>query len=788
MNRKAFVMMVLLAVSILAAAGFVSLTRTHEVSPNKPDTARHTNRLISESSPYLLQHAHNPVDWYPWGQEAFEKAKKEDKPVFLSVGYSSCHWCHVMESESFENEEIAKLLNEHFVCIKVDREERPDIDDIYMLATQLLTGSGGWPMSVFLTPEGKPFYAGTYFPRRQFESVLTQIADAYANRRKEVDEAADQITDRLRELAAGRFKSGPIPPARTVEDAVRSLMRRFDREHGGFSDKPKFPPYNDLRLLIDEYRRTKDDSALLMVTRTLDAMALGGVYDHLGGGFHRYSTDERWLVPHFEKMLYDNALLARVYADAWTITKNPLYRERATQTLDWVLREMHDKGGGFYSALDADSEGEEGKFYAWTKQEILRALGRGEGELFCRVYNIEAGGNFAEEASGRKTGSNIPYLKKPIDKLAAGMKQADLPDRMSKAHAKLLALRGKRVRPGLDDKVLTGWNGLMIGSLAFCGRVLSEPRYTKAGSTAADFILKHLYEKKLLRRYRHGKAGVTAFLDDYAYLSSGLLDLYDATRDEKWRGVARRLADEMLDRFSDPKDGGFYSTSEHHEEILIRLKDVYDSALPSSNGMASEVLLGLYLLTGEAAYKDEAARTIRTFSAAIQRSPASTVTLTRVLAAYHDDGGKLKGPVPAEQPPTLVQKGPVKASLTVPRVSSDGAGTLLVRVDIDRGWHINSHKPIQTYLIPTRVTVSGSGISAGEPTYPAGKLVTLGFSPERLSVYEGRVEIRVPFRVQSSGSVGGTRVAVRLNYQPCNDKTCLEPVDIELRAVIPLQR
>ena len=782
MKRRSMIVKLSVLITFLTATGLVTVNRQHEPFSGASDRESQTNRLISESSPYLLQHARNPVDWYPWGEEAFEKARKENRPIFLSVGYSACHWCHVMERECFEDEGIAKLLNEHFVSIKVDREERPDVDEVYMLATQLMTGRGGWPMSVFMTPDGKPFFTGTYFPREQFASLLSQIADAYANRHAEIREAADQFAVKLRQAAAGQFKPGPLPSEDVAADAIRSLEGRFDRRHGGFSQKPKFPPYNDLLLLMDDYARTDSESALGMVTRTLDEMALGGVYDHLGGGFHRYSTDERWLLPHFEKMLYDNAMLARVYAQAWELTKNPLYRQRAADTLDWVLRDMRDKDGGFYSAVDADSEGEEGKYYVWTRAEILRILGEDLGDVFCQVYNVAEDGNYADEASGRRTGTNVIHLQRPLSELAAEMGVSDIEKPMAKARGKLLAVRGKRVAPGLDDKVLTGWNGLMIGSLAYCGRVLGEDGYTKAAASAADFVLKHLTKDGLHRRYRRGEAGVSAYLEDYAFLANGLLDLYDATGEKRWLDASRKLADEMLEGFHDSDDGGFYSTSHDGEQLLVRMKDAYDSAVPSSNGAAAEALLRLHRLAGNSDYRDKAVETFKALSSAIARSPASASTLVRSLADYYAEVGPTVAARPERRAPATVQKGPVTASLTTSPPAADGAEEVQVVVQIQPGWHINSHEPVQDYLIPTSVSVSGPGITAGEASYPPGELVTVGFSQESVSVYEGEVTLRVPFQRTKTPDEKRVRVTVRLSYQPCDDTTCLAPAEMALSA------
>ncbi|MBN2492720.1 MAG: thioredoxin domain-containing protein, partial [Planctomycetes bacterium] len=510
-----------------------------------PDRRPETNRLVREQSPYLLQHAHNPVDWYPWEPEAFAAAAARDVPIFLSVGYSTCHWCHVMAHESFENLAIARLLNEHFVPVKVDREERPDIDEMYLGATQVLTGHGGWPNSVWLTPDRRPFFAGTYFPpedrpdRPGFPTVLRRIAAWWATERRHVEAQADEVTDALRRMAGGSHMAGSGRAGRErVAAALAELRRTFDPRHGGFGTRPKFPPHGALALLLHEFELTGDRELLGMVTRTLDGLRLGGIHDHVGGGFARYATDERWFLPHFEKMLYDNAQLARAYVDAWRLTGTEDYRRAAERTFMWVLREMRHGEGAFYSAWDADSEGEEGKFYLWRRAEVREALGTAEGELFCRVYGVSEAGNYCEEATGRRPGTNIVYLEQPLEATAAreGLAPAALQARMDDALEKLRAVRSRRVRPHLDDKVLASWNGLMIGSLAHGGRVLGEPRYVAAAAAAARFVLAHLRAGGRLRRsWRAGEAKLNAYLDDHVFLAHGLLDLHEATGEAVWR-------------------------------------------------------------------------------------------------------------------------------------------------------------------------------------------------------------------------------------------------------------
>ncbi len=712
--------------------------------------ASHTNRLIHETSPYLLQHAHNPVDWYPWGPEAFARAKKEDKPVFLSVGYSSCHWCHVMEHESFENDDVAAILNQFFVCIKVDREERPDIDEIYMTATQLMTGRGGWPNSVWLLPDGRPWFAGTYFPREDsagragFKTLLNKLADFWKTRRPDVEKQADQLAEAIRQSAVLADGSGGAAAdeeslRKLVNVAVDEMRRTYDARNGGFGSSPKFPPHTLLNLLLEEYAWTNDKSLLAMATGTLDAMALGGIHDHIGGGFHRYSTDERWFLPHFEKMLYDNAQLARVYAEAFRITSNQLYAAVARDTCDWVLREMTDQEGGFYSALDADSAGEEGKFYVWTREEILDVLGKGEGETFCAAYNITESGNYHEEATGHATGANIPYLTSPATEDFSG------------ARKKLLAVRSKRTWPGLDDKVLCSWNGLMIGALARAGVILGEPRYVDAAKKAAAFIQKRMTtEKGLLRSYRAGKAQVPAYLDDYVFLAGGLLDLHEATGDEKYLVESRALLEVVSDRFTDGH-GAFFYASADHEQLLARTKDPFDQAVPSANAAAALVLLRL----GET---DRAAQCIQAFMPLIQRAPTGAATF--ILAAARCADRLAKKP----SDPSRAHKGPVTAELAA-------TGTeFTVTLTIDKGWHINSHKPEEEELIPTTVEVATNDVfRLDQIDYPSG------------ANYTGKKVIRGTLKMVKKAT---TNLEVTVTFQPCDESRCLKPEEVTL--VTPL--
>jgi uncharacterized protein len=604
------------------------------------------NRLAAETSPYLLQHKDNPVDWYPWGPEALGRAKDEQRPIFLSIGYSACHWCHVMEHESFENPRIARLLNESFISIKVDREERPDLDQIYMNAVQMMTGRGGWPMSVFLTPELQPFYGGTYWPETSrggmpgFDQILQAVAAAWRDRRPELTTQAAELTKHLISSQIPAATDGGLSE-RLLPSAVATLSRSFDPHHGGFGGAPKFPHPMDLRLLLRVWRREslspsmgegrregplRADSTLRIVTTTLDKMAAGGIYDHLGGGFHRYSVDERWLVPHFEKMLYDNALLASAYIDGYLATGNQDYACVARETLDYLLRDMTDPAGGIYSTEDADSEGEEGKFYVWTPAQVEAVLGREAAETFCYIYDVSEAGNFER--------SNILNLPKTIDQCAKirRLDPVQLRADLVTWRAKLLAARDERVRPGRDDKVLVSWNGLAIDSLAQAAGALDEPRYLAAAIMAADFILTKMRRSdgRLLHVWR-GEAKLDAYLDDYACLANGLISLYEAGFDERYMEEAVHLADIMLAHFADRDDGGFFFTADDHEALVARQKDWQDSSTPSGNAMAATVLLRLGKLTGRRDFSDAAIATLQAAVGLMERFPSAAGQMLAAL-------------------------------------------------------------------------------------------------------------------------------------------------------------
>jgi uncharacterized protein YyaL (SSP411 family) len=550
-----------------------------------------SNRLVNETSPYLLQHAENPVDWHPWGEEPLQKARAENKPIFLSIGYSACHWCHVMAHESFEDGGTAAILNEHFVSVKVDREERPDLDRIYMSAVQALTGRGGWPMSVFLTPDGQPFYGGTYFPPEarygmpSFADVLLAVADAWQNRRQEMVEGGERLAAAIeRQMAVVGGAGGEEFKRETLDTAFQDLVQGFDSVHGGWGAAPKFPQPMALEFLLRYHHTTGDPQALQMVTKTLDAMARGGMYDQLGGGFHRYSVDDHWLVPHFEKMLYDNAQLARVYLHAWQVTGEPFYRTIVEETLDYVVREMTSPEGGFYSTQDADSEGEEGRFFVWTPDEVRAVLGD-QADPFLSAYDVTERGNFE--------GKNILELVGSLEERHA----------LAGARRKLFELREERVHPGRDDKVLTSWNGLMLAAFAEAARVLEREDYREVAERNADFLLRELRtgDGRLQRTWKAGEAKLNGYLEDYSYLIEGLLEFYQTTFDPRWYVVAHELAETMIEHFRAPQ-GGFYDTSDDHEPLIVRPRELQDNAVPSGNGMAALVLSRLAGLAVEPRY------------------------------------------------------------------------------------------------------------------------------------------------------------------------------------------
>ena len=604
--------------------------KENKQSESKKIKAR-PNRLIHEKSPYLLQHAYNPVDWYPWGEEAFRRAKEDNKPIFLSIGYSTCHWCHVMAHESFENPEVARLMNEVFISIKVDREERPDLDNIFMSVCQMMTGSGGWPLTIIMTPDKNPFFATTYIPKKTrlgrvgLMELIPRLKKLWKTQHDELISRANQITMAIKQQISEYISIEELDET-TLKLAYAHLAMRFDNVYGGFSSAPKFPTPHNLLFLLRYWKRTGKEKALEMVERTLEAIQFGGIKDHIGFGFHRYSTDNRWILPHFEKMLYDQALLGMTYTEAYQATGKEKYAKTAHEIFTYVLRDMTSEEGGFYSAEDADSEGEEGKFYLWTKNEIKNVLDREESDLVFEIFNIEEDGNFYEEATGKKKGKNILHLTESLKEFSSSRKipEKELQKRMEEVRKKLYNYREGRIHPDKDDKILTDWNGLMIAALAKGARTLDERQYGEAAKRAADFILKNMRtsDGRLLHRYRDGQATIQAHVDDYAFLIWGLLELYEANFQVGYLRAIIELNKDLIDHYWDEDKGGFYFIADDAEEILVRQKSIYDGAVPSGNSVAMLDLLRLGRITANPDYEEKAAQIARTFSMNIKRSPS----------------------------------------------------------------------------------------------------------------------------------------------------------------------
>jgi len=757
---------------------------------------RRMNRLIREKSPYLLQHAYNPVDWYPWGAEAFFRARSEDKPVFLSIGYSSCHWCHVMERESFENEQIAAILNEHFVPVKVDREERPDVDEIYVSAVQLVTGSAGWPLSVFLTPDGEPFYGGTYFPPAVFADLLRQVAYLWRTQRPQVLQTAKELSNDLRALLSLRARKmrGEREPT-IFRTFLAQCMAGYDPQHGGFGDAPKFPPNTVLPVLLWMAEAWGSEEAGIMALHTLNKMADGGIHDHIGGGFHRYSTDERWLVPHFEKMLFDNAQLAWAYTRAYTLTGDPEYADVAHDTLQWMIREMRTDEGAFASALDADSPDGEGVFYTWTQNELYEVLDAETASLVCAIYNVQPEGNYREEATGRQTGRNILHRHVSRDELAQmlGIEEVlhiealpedvryqtvylELRERLQDAHARLREVRARRPAPARDDKVLTDWNGLAISVLAHAADALEHAAYLEVAEEAAEFIWQRLRDPQgnLLHRYRDGEAAIPAYLSDYALYGLGLVSLFEATGDSHWLERAIQLADQMIEKFHDAELGGFFETADEHTLLIVRHKSVQDRQLPSGNGAAAQLLANLsQLLIGDDPLRSEryaalAGETINAFWQLLQQVPSATSSL--LYAYLMLEGETMPKPDLKVDTHAPVQEGPVQVQV-IPQ--PDG---LMVLFHIEEGWHIQAAQPTRADLTPTRVEVQTDlPIEFGEPIWLPPTPYQVG--EERLMVYREQAVVIVPIAGFREGEPTEGYVRVRVVYQPCTDTECALPVE-----------
>ncbi len=635
-----------------------------------------SNRLSRETSPYLLQHANNPVDWYAWGDEALARAKQEDKPILLSIGYAACHWCHVMERESFENDAIATLMNQHYVCIKVDREERPDLDDIYMAATIAMTGHGGWPMTVFLTPEQKPFFAGTYYPpedghgRPGFPTLLQRIAEVWSEDRAGIEEQAGQLTHAVTSQLSGTAHA-PVS-SELIAAAVEQLAESYDGRWGGFGGAPKFPASSSLRLLLRFHARTGDKRALQMVRGTLDGMKNGGMFDHVGGGFARYSTDEKWHVPHFEKMLYDNAQLARVYVEAFQITKHSEYERVARETLDYTLREMQSDQGGFYSATDADSEGVEGKFFTFTRAQIAEILEEPQASYFCAYYDVSEPGNWPEEHT------NVLRTPRPLSEVATQFEltEAQLREELSTARLRVYSARKERVPPLLDDKILVSWNALMIGALSEAARLFGEPHYARAAERAADDLLLRLRRADggLYRTARGAKAHLNAYLEDYAYLGDALIDLYECGANVRFLAEARSLCERMIKDFRDIEGGGFYQTAHSHEQLIARSREAQDDALPNASAIAAQLCARLSFHLDSAELRTIAQATVESFGKLIARAPRAFVSTLSVIDLLEQGPTEVAILGESEEPRTRALWQAVAQVYLPQRIIAHGAG------------------------------------------------------------------------------------------------------------------
>ena len=743
------------------------MANADEAALKNPDGSwKWTNRLIHETSPYLLLHAHNPVEWYPWGDEALARAKKENKLIFLSVGYSTCYWCHVMEREVFSNPEIAAVMNKDFINIKIDREERPDLDEIYMTATQLLMQRGGWPNSVFLTPDLKPFYAGTYFPptdmpgRPGFPTILDAVHEAWVTREAEVIESASQISDTI-ELATSRGFTAlaATPLDRSLTTAALDYLRTtYSHAYGGFGGAPKFPSPANLEFLLSEYERVSDESLLKMVTYTLDMMAYGGMYDQIGGGFHRYSVDAKWLVPHFEKMLYDNAQLAKVYLHAYQLTQEDRYRRIAEEIFSFIFREMTAPEGGFYAALDAETDAEEGKYYVWTADEIQKILGKKGAARFAGVYGVDKGPNFE--------GNSVLYVPK-------GAAAEDTLKEVESAREKLLTTRFDREYPLLDTKIIVNWNGLMIDALAYGYQVLGKERYLIAASKAAQFILSTLKKPdgELCHTYTAGVVKQDVYLDDYAFFVQGLLGLYQATGDEEWLNSAKELTDAMIQLFWDNKNGGFYYTKADAKHLIVRTKKPYDSAIPSGNAVAVA-----NLLTFGTDYLGYAEETLRIFAKSMSQSPSSFMYMHFALNRYLTAGEEVGTAIPSF----------VSATAEV-NAENKGIYDVMLQLDIATGWHINANPAGQDNLIPTTITVNTEiSLEIADVAYPKGRSTRFEFSSESLNVYEE--SLTIPLRLKQKPNTKHDKnvpITLQLTYQLCNETECLLPQTLDIPLEVP---
>ena len=791
------------------------MTQTHALHPHEHELKHadgswaYTNALAGETSPYLLQHAHNPVDWHPWGEAAFDLARREGRPIFLSVGYSTCYWCHVMERLVFENPRIAALMNEHFVNIKVDREERPDVDDIYMLSVQALSGQGGWPMSVFLTAPGaeggddpglKPFFAGTYYPpepahgRPSFPQLVEALSKAWREQRQEVIEQANEVTRRVRAHLGRRSEPGELT-VNMVSDAANQLMRSYDARHGGFGEAPKFPQPAHLLFLLKVHENNPNERLWQAIAHTLDRMARGGMYDQIGGGFHRYSTDEQWLVPHFEKMLYDNGQLVQAYLYADRIRPSrdreadpAFYARVARQTCDYVLREMTDESGAFWSAQDAEVDAREGGNYVWTADEVRAAIDdESLVELALKVYGLDAGTNFRDPHDPDAQPVNVLYLPQRLDEVAAdaGLSLDELLDRKARIDGRLMAARGERRQPGTDDKVLTSWNAMMISALAQAGMQLDEPRYTQAAARAAEAILTHMRDGDggLLRTMRKGEAKIPAFLEDYAYMIAALVDLHHADGQRRWLEEAARLRNAATQRFGSQTHGGYFATLDDQRDLFVRTRSSYDGAIPAGNSQMAHALLDLHGATGEAMYLDRVFEDLRSFAGDLRSHGAGLTHMVHALLRAIEAAPQRVTAHAASADEQGARRQPVTMTLDKQKLDlTAGSDTLRITLRIHEEYHLNAHDPGQEGVTPTELRLEDGPGLALAVQYPDGAAREYAFADQPLNVYEGELVLTATV-TRTDDAAGRTDPTLVLRYQVCTDQSCLEPREAEVPVV-----
>jgi len=735
------------------------------------------NRLIDSSSPYLLQHAHNPVDWYPWGEEAFAKARQENKPILLSIGYSTCYWCHVMEREIFENPEIAKLMNQFIVSIKIDREQRPDVDELYMIATQLMTHGGGWPNNVFVTPDLKPFYAGTYFPPADFTSLIQQIHYVWTQDHVAVKAQAERLASSIIQIKQqeNHAQSSSLSGGQLVEALISHFRNYYDNRLGGFYQAPKFPNEDALLFLLDAYRLTDNNTSLEMARSTLEKMAEGAIHDHVGGGFHRYATDAQWRIPHFEKMLYNQALLGRTYTELYALSNKPEDRAVAEGIFDFTLRQMTHKDGGFYSALDAETDAVEGEYYAWTDAELHDALDKDSYAWLMKHYGLA---EIPEIPGHKHTNGKVLYLNQPLSESTTA-KELSYEDAIQKQQTEMTALqktRDKRKLPHLDNKIITSWNGLMIDAFARAGQRMGKQEYIEAARRAVNFILVNLRNKDgaLYRTWRDDKAEIAAYFEDYAFMIQGLVSTYRATKEDKYLQATKELTAKAKELFWDEEHGGYYFT-DGSEQLLVRMKNAVDSAIPSGNAVMAQALFDLYEITGDAEWKQQTESLLNAFGQAITENPRAYTHMVHALLRLNHLTPAVKStqqPDEAVTPQgTMETKAYIKVSVSEPKREGNSL-TVTAVLDIAEGWHINANPASLDFLIPTSVDVrEDSGKAVVKPAYPDAHAMATPLGD--IKVYEGKVSI--PVQVTLPGNTENLRMLVRA--QACKGTTCLAPSD-----------